>query len=234
MAEPSRLVQSLDLLASTVMLLPELFLDWFFPRRCVVCHLEGSWACPDCLEFAADGVKEAERFEIESGLACCALLPFELKLVRELLHHLKYNGIYEAADSFLELLKLAHDKEMLMAMIGPGALLLPVPSSQQRLRQRGYNQAALLAEAVGKWLEIPVDGSLISRKSGRTQVGRSAVERAESLIGSFVWREGGECQGRIVLFDDLCTTGSTLQACAQVVRLNTQSKLSVLSLARKH
>lgn len=217
------------------MQLPELFLDLFFPRRCVVCQQEGSWACQDCLQFAADGTEDFDRFELEPGLPAISLLPFELKLVRELLHHLKYNGIYEAADSFLKLLKLTHSKDELREQIGcTNPILVPVPTSRERFRQRGYNQAFLLATAIGEWLNIPVDDSLLVRTSGHSQVGKTALQRAETLSGSFIWKGDELLTRHAVLFDDLCTTGSTLRACADSLRPHLSAGVSVLTLARKH
>ena len=217
------------------MQLPELMLDWFFPRRCVVCRIEGSWACLSCLQNAVKAVdQQIEQFELEPGLQVNSLLPFELQLVRELLHHLKYNGIYEVTDSFLELLMLSYPGEVIKQHFDPQAVIIPVPTSRERLRQRGYNQAALLAKTVGKWLDFPVNESLLIRNASRTQVGKTAVERAANLTGSFSWKTDAFFEGPIILFDDLCTTGSTLRACAQVIRANTVSSLTILSLARKH
>lgn len=215
------------------MQLPELFLDLFFPRRCVVCQAEGSWACASCIQEIAENSLRIEHFSLADDLPGQAYFSFELPLVRELLHHLKYNGIYEVTDSFLQLLKLSYQKEDLH--FPADAQLLPVPTSYQRLRQRGYNQAELLASMLGSWLGLPVSTSLLSRRSGKSQVGKTALARAESLRSNFLWQGGeGRIERPVILFDDLCTTGSTLRACAEVLKPHLALPLTVICLAKKY
>jgi len=99
-------------------------------------------------------------------------------------------------------------------------LLVPVPLHPQRLRQRGYNQALLLARQLGQALDIPVSHSLVQRQRNTTpQQGLSASARRHNLDGAFILADPTPAQGlqRIALVDDVITTMSTLNALARVL-----------------
>jgi Predicted amidophosphoribosyltransferases len=117
----------------------------------------------------------------------------------------------------------------------PGEVLVPVPLHSRRLRERGYNQSSLLARELGKLINLPViEGCLIRVKEARPQVRASNVaERQRNVVNAFVC-QNGEVDGRqIILIDDVCTSGATLESCA--VALKAKGAISVwgLTLARE-
>jgi competence protein ComFC len=201
----------------------ETILNLLFPRVCVGCGVEGSWACPACV--AAVPVK-AEHFELPGGLVVTSFLPFESPLIRELLHTLKYNSITEIAVLLTEMVA----KSTLLSELALEGCLVSVPTSQRRLRERGYNQAELVARSFGNWLGLPVRTDLLVRRAGRSQVGQGALGRQENLVGVFEWT-GITCDGPIILVDDLCTTGSTLAACAKAL---VTMPVQALAVVRTH
>lgn len=94
------------------------------------------------------------------------------------------------------------------------AVIVPVPLHRERLQARGYNQASLLAQAMGQALSLPVDDSLLMREgAGPPQAGLDRVERLRLLSSSFAAVRALR-HVDVLLVDDVLTTGATLEACA--------------------
>lgn len=111
--------------------------------------------------------------------------------------------------------------------------LLPVPSHNRRLRERGYNQAWLLAKILSKTTNIPMLKNAIIRQTARTsQVGLSKRLRARNAEDAFLCLEKQNVYGHIVIVDDLLTTGHTANSLARVLKSAGASKVSVWALAR--
>ncbi len=114
----------------------------------------------------------------------------------------------------------------------PADLLMPVPLHVSRVAERGYNQSALLARVLGFTAGVPVvEGILVRQKATLPQVGLNWHERRRNVSDAFVCR--GSMKGqRVVLVDDVCTTGATLEACAAVLREGGASSVWGFTLAR--
>ena len=87
--------------------------------------------------------------------------------------------------------------------------LIPVPVSRKRFRERGYNQAALLAKAISRETGAVFENPLV-RSSGESQIRVSGAERAENIRGKFSLSPGTTYKGRVWLIDDVMTTGATI------------------------
>ncbi|MEZ5659022.1 MAG: phosphoribosyltransferase family protein [Burkholderiaceae bacterium] len=115
----------------------------------------------------------------------------------------------------------------------PG-LLVPMPLSPARQRERGYNQAALLSRRLARTLAVP-QASHALRRSGLAadahQLGRSRRARTSADLGRF-HAEPGLCHGHIALIDDVMTTGATLEAAARALRAAGASRITAWVLAR--
>lgn len=112
--------------------------------------------------------------------------------------------------------------------------LLPVPLATRRLRERGFNQAAMLARWLGRDLRLPVeDGVLLRVLDTPAQQGLSAVERRRNLRRAFALAASAEVDGRhLALVDDVLTTGSTGDALARLLLKAGASRVDVYCLAR--
>ncbi|CAN1529015.1 ComFC Predicted amidophosphoribosyltransferases [Rhabdaerophilaceae bacterium] len=149
-------------------------------------------------------------------------------LARSLVAKLKYGERLDLARSMARLMVLAGGP-----LLRNADLIVPVPMHRWRLWSRRYNQAALLAAAVAEHAGKPVALDLLERiKRTPPQVGLSRTARRSNLAGAFRLKEGGEVMllGRhVVVIDDVRTTGSTLNACAHILRKAGASRIDVLT-----
>ncbi len=130
--------------------------------------------------------------------------------IRRALHRLKFHGRYRTAQALAPLMAEGWRRFAMEADI-----LVPVPSPSARQRHRGYNQAAMLARALAEHLSLPLRPDALRRaRATPSQVGLSQSARRENVRGAFLadprWARGR----RVVIVDDVCTSGATLEACA--------------------
>ncbi len=113
-------------------------------------------------------------------------------------------------------------------------VVMPVPLHASRLRKRGFNQALLLARGASREYSIPlVYDNLIRVRPTRPQVELSGKERAANVTGAFGLRRGGDVEGkRVLLIDDVLTTGATMNECSRTLRDAGAEAVVALTLAR--
>ena len=218
-------------------------LDIAFPMECFGCGSEGPAICVNCLKdlpsLTAPYCRTCGQPGTDSPCVSCREMPLAVDgirapflmegAVRRAVHGLKYRNLRAAAPQLGEIMG-----EHLVGRRVPGAVLLPVPMHPLRLRQRGYNQAELLAKATGEAASLPCDkGLLIRTKDSSPQVeSQSRGERREKVRDSFECR--GQVTGsRLILIDDVATTGSTLSACAAALKAAGAQSVWALALARE-
>ena len=126
-------------------------------------------------------------------------------------------------------------REYLKANPIPGEVLVPVPLHKKRLRERGYNQSARLAQALGKLISLPVTADcLIRQRPTPPQVRTSTVEeRWHNIAAAFVCRDSRLQGKRILLIDDVSTSGATLDACAAALKASGAISVWGLVMARE-
>ena len=115
----------------------------------------------------------------------------------------------------------------------PADALIPVPLHPVRQRERTFNQAAALAQAVGRTLGLPVlEGLLIRARATALQASLHAQARRRNVAGAFALRPSARLRGRrVVLVDDVLTTGATIRACARVLAAAGARRVGVLTFA---
>lgn len=129
---------------------------------------------------------------------------------------------------------LARTMARLAPELPPDALLVPVPLHRWRLWRRGYNQAALIAGALGRIRGLPVDPALLERHKPTPMLrGLGRRERAKAVRGAFRLGAAASIRGRtIVLVDDVLTSGATANACARVLKRGGAARVELLCWAR--
>lgn len=220
-------------------------LDILFPPYCVGCGKEGAFIClacrralpritppvcpkcgrpqpsgilcPDCVDWQAaiDGIRSPFRFE---------------GAMREAIHQLKYQNLRALAAPLAEMLQ-----EYLNASPLDVDVLAPVPLHRKRLRERGYNQASLLAQELGKLIDIAVKDDVLVRQRHTLPQARTAnaAERKLNIADSFTCRDNRLKGRKVLLLDDVATSGATLDACAAVLKANGAASVWGLVMARE-
>jgi ComF family protein len=147
------------------------------------------------------------------------------------IHELKYRGRRRVATRLAN--ALLQDPSA-RALVEGCDILVPVPLHPRRLRERGFNQAALIARELGRRTRRPCgEGVLVRRKDTSPQTGLTAAERRRNVDGAFAVRRRGQVAGHVVtLVDDVLTTGATARACARTLRASGAQQVRLLSVAR--
>ncbi len=238
--------------------LAESLLATFFPIPCQVCGrlVEASAqgiACQSCWDqltpfssaeicqrcgypWLAPGI--AQRYSAPTDCIYCRHLNF---------HCARACGRYEGAlRASIWQLKIRPDLcqksiDLLAAtfaraeILHSSRLIVPVPLHKQRLRERGFNQAEIIAERLAARVGLPVDAESLARikATAKHRAGMDLIDRANSVADAFRVQRRRLIKGAAVLLvDDLFTTGSTLSACADALLSAGASQVQVLTLAR--
>lgn len=192
-------------------------LDLFFPPKCPFCGkvLDHAGICPACEKALPWTEEGAGVRELSGGVRCAAPLWYEGK-VREGLLRFKFQGARAAAGPLGELVARCAAERF----SGAFDVVTWVPVSRRRLRSRGYDQARLLAESACRLWEVRPEQLLqkITDNPAQSGLTEEAARRA-NVLGVYEAAEPERIQGcRILLVDDICTTGATLAECARVLR----------------
>jgi len=211
--------------------------DLFLPPACAGCGRYGADLCRSCLSSFRPASAPRDRFlAADPGIVVgddleIAIAAFAYEgAMRRALSRLKYGGAARLAsplaDAALAVL------QRLMLLTGP-AHLTPVPVHPERLRQRGYNQAALLARAFARQTEAPVADLLVRRRPTTQQHRLDRAARLRNLRDAFALQPAARPPPTVVLIDDILTTSATLEACAAVLRESGARRVVGLAVARE-
>jgi ComF family protein len=162
--------------------------------------------------------------------------------LRELIHLLKYGGIRPAAGVLGRMLAeaISHTKpaEGALDFAKSKTVVIPVPLHKSKHRQRGFNQAELIARATLKCVPAPdqyrlADNILQRQRDTHSQIGLTSHQRRENMRGAFAVTRPKEVNGQeVLLVDDVYTTGTTVSECARVLRRAGASRVWVATVAR--
>ncbi len=233
---------------------PRALLDIIYPRACAGCGgpvgLEGDYLCWDCqanlpyvrTPFCARcGDPVAGQVDaVFECWACARARPhFDRArsvarydgIMRELLRAFKYSGAVWLRRDLARLLAACAESELDLTAVDAVA---PVPLFPARRRARGYNQAELLSGTLAGWLGRPhFPGALRRARETPTQTHLTAADRATNVRDAFVSRGGDRLAGlRLLLVDDVMTTGATVNECARALKAAGAAAVQVCTVGR--
>ncbi len=250
-------ISSKNKITDSLSKLSDFFADIVFPIKCLHCRKEGAFICEKCLEKIPKNSFQVcpicEKTIITNGDICklCketwdspinrlfVVSDYKDKLLSKAIHSFKYNFVSDLADPLGMLIV----KTMLHLGSFPAPdVIIPIPLHNKRLRWRGFNQSELLANIISKNLlpgiEIEVLPNAIQRKHfTKPQMKVKNYEaRQENIKDCFVANKDFYEKiktKRILLVDDVCTTGSTIGECAKELRKLHPKSISAIVLARQ-
>ena len=191
---------------------------------CPVCGISfpgspaGNHLCGNCLEIRP-------YFSIARAVA-----DYE-SLILEAIHQFKYSRNIATGDALASFMAEFPFPDIDFKKYN---LIIPVPLHIKKLRERGFNQALILALAIEKKYRIPVNFSLLKRrKFTLTQTGLDKKQREKNMRGAFTVKDNNLVKDKnIILIDDVYTTGATVNQCAKTLIKAGAKELAVLTLAR--
>lgn len=227
----------------------ETVIQLLFPQRCPVCDRivrpYGKKICPECRpklrvaaapwcmrcgkklsgerEFCSDCRRKEHRYDRARTL-------YEYGSVAPSIYRFKYGGRQEYGEFFGE--EMGRYLGDFIRRAQPDAIV-PVPLHRSKLKNRGYNQAACLAGALGRTLDLPVEEKLVKRVKNTIPMKRlNPVERQNNLKKAFIIGQNDvKLYDRIILVDDIYTTGTTLDEIAGLLKAHGVSEVYCVTLA---
>lgn len=150
-------------------------------------------------------------------------------VAREMVHRLKYNGERRLSSEMAKLMV-----ELLNDFPWQIDLVVPVPLHRKRLRERGFNQAELIAELLSEQIGVPMDSAVLIRtKETKPQFDLQPKERLGNVRGAFELAEASAVADKIILIvDDVMTIGATLNECARTLRKGKPKAVYAVAFAR--
>lgn len=210
-------------------------LDFFWPQFCLGCHREGSLVCGHCLN---DIILEYDNkvswsdqadFYFSGCYICCH---YQNELVQSILKKYKYSYLENMADILTDILekqarRLSYDKE---------TIVTNVPLHRKKKNIRGFDQTEILAKKLAKRLDLKYYPLLVRTKHTKAQAQLDKKSREQNMIKAFSLSKTADqiladCS-KIILIDDVVTTGSTFNQAAKALNPNKNLSVTCLALAK--
>jgi competence protein ComFC len=219
--------------------------DFFFPCVCMGCGKVGGFVCENCSRKMSrilpplcrrcgrpesSGAYCAECWKHKSSLdAVRSVFIFE-GIVRQAVHEFKYRNVQAVSGCMAGFMSRYFLENGLI-----GDMLVPVPLHDRRLRQRGYNQSQLLAADLSQQVSVAVNTVLVKRvrNTGPQARSSSVYERRANMENAFECTSGAAYGRDIVVIDDVCTSGATLESCASALKKAGAKSVLGFTLARE-
>lgn len=208
------------------------------PTQCYICKTDGIELCESCFEIINKEVISRcyKCNKLTRGQTVCASCSSRLRRVwwlgtyelvlKDLIHQMKYHRQRSLARTF------GRYMAQTLPYIAETTLVIPIPTATKRIRQRGFDQAALIAQTFATQRQLPLH-PLLYRTSSVDLVGKSRPQRIEAMAKSLGISHAEQLKGKnIILIDDVLTTGATLEAAAALLRQHGVKHVDAAIVAR--
>lgn len=208
-------------------------LDLFFPKFCFGCQREGDYLCQDCR-----AILEISRFHRPYSSQNLKDLYFALNyqspLIKNLIQKFKYPPLVKELAKSLAFLIIEHLQLLDNKPSFRDFKIIPIPLEKRKLKRRGFNQAEEIGKELAKFFKIPlINNVLIKTKETLPQVELSEKEREDNIKGAFSYQQPALVKDKkILLVDDVYTTGSTMEEAAKVLKKAGAKEIIGLVVAR--
>ncbi len=231
--------------------LRNLILDLLFPLECLNCREEGDYLCENCFQKlknqAPTAFKENSSCLRSANLKISHLEKiyiagdFESSILNNLIIKYKYNFISALGKPLARFL-IEFWQEKVMSRIAKqekttdtktsSLLIIPIPLAKKRLNWRGFNQAEIIAREFSEKFNYELNLDLKRIKHKKAQATLNEAERLENIKSVFIWTGKNLANQKIILVDDVTTTGATLNEAARVLKEAGSKKIYGLVLAK--
>ncbi len=219
-------------------------LDWLYPPRCCNCDSRGAVLCETCFENITVLNKKVCKkcgYPITKKRQLCENCSQKDVVFDEMRSWATYEGVLKKAIQSLKykrnlalgpiftmpLVNIVRQSGWLVDMV------IPIPLSRARLRQRGYNQAAIISSNLALTLGLSHTTNVVKRrKETETQVSLDVNKRFTNLMDAFYANPAKLIKRKVLLIDDVITTGATMLNCAETIKNAGADKVYCLSVAR--
>lgn len=209
------------------------FIDQIFPTKCIACSEGNISLCEKCKLSLPVSLPNVEPYII-------SILDYRDSRVRKLVWSFKYRNNRNLAHDFALIIndRLTEELSELKQMNNiKQPILIPIPISNKKMKFRGYNQSELIARQLykldnGNHFKLEI-GNLVKTKETKSQARTSnKTERAKNLRGSFCVKNEKLIRGQnIILIDDVCTTGSTINEARKTLKKSGAKRVIAITLA---
>ena len=201
--------------------------DFFFPPQCIHCRREGDWLCPDGLTEVQKIQPMIDPLRLTGVDRVLCAGDYDLPLLGRYIQGLKYDFWTAPVSTIIPLLFAK-----LVDQLPTEATIVPIPLHWRRRLGRGFNQSDLIACSLAEASSQPVSPLLQRQRFTTPQAALKAKQRVTNVAGAFRVRPKTSMPSNIILVDDVITTGSTVEACAGVLRAAGVKHITAIALAK--
>ncbi len=222
------------MVAKFLLRLKSSFLNLIFPPVCIHCgeriSKQNDFLCLDCLnkiEYLIPALVKAEA----SSYDYLVTIAKYRDVVVSIIHNLKFYNLSSISDFIAELIFKQIKKYKLILDVN---LIIAVPLHSVRKRERGYNQASLIAQKLASYIACDYSSDIIERVNNTlSQATLEHDKRQENISQAFKLKKNIDLKGKsVILLDDVFTTGSTVEECCKVLKKAEPEKIIVLTLGK--